>query len=234
MLKLNDRSHFKYFAFFDVDGTLINSKSMFTFLKYLYMNDGLFGNLLAKIRYCMACVKCGIWSFKVKQREVVNRNYYRLYAGYQQSRVCYLGEQWFNLALRSDDVFFNWDTLRELKAHKENGAGIVLVSGSFPACLLPISRYVDADFILASQLEVENDIYTGSLLPPQVIGAGKQVAIQNLMDTCHFSQYEDCFAYGDHISDLSMLEMVGNPRVIAGDLALEKHALKNNWTIIGS
>lgn len=233
MLKLNDRSNFKYFAFFDVDGTLINSKSMFTFLKYFYANGGLVGNLVANLRYCIACVRCGIWSFKTKKREVVNRNYYQLYAGYQQSKTRHLGERWFDLALRSDDVFFNRDTLKELEAHKANGAGIVLVSGSFPACLLPISRYVDADFILASQLEVENDIYTGNLLPPQVIGKGKQTAIQNLMNACHFSRYKDCFAYGDHISDLSMLEVVGNPRVIAGDLALEKHALKNNWTIIG-
>ena len=56
-------------------------------------------------------------------------------------------------------------------------------------------------------------------------------AVKNLS----FSVNEaECFGYGDHISDLPMLNFVGNPVVVAGDNELTTIAQKQGWEILSS
>jgi len=42
----------------------------------------------------------------------------------------------------------------------------------------------------------------------------------------------DSHAYGDHASDLPMLQTVGNPVVVGDDPALTTHATAHGWRVI--
>lgn len=218
-----------YYVFFDVDETIISIKSMFDFLKFYYCHGHRF---MGQIKYFLTHAFIKSLVMRGKPREYINAFYYRLYKGKRELLVKECGSEWFRFCLENKKQFFNKRVLQELFNHKAQGARIVLVSGSFKACLEPIARYVGADIILASDLEVIDGVYSGKLTHAPVIGHGKAIAIQSLLRKEDYNSWQKCFAYGDHISDLPMLNLVGNPVAVQGDLELEKLAKANNWEVI--
>lgn len=151
-------------------------------------------------------------------REEVNRAYYRLHAGEDAGELAALGEQWFAERSAEPD-FFVPATLAALRRHRAAGAALVLVSGSFSPCLAPLARAVGAAYTLATEPLVERGRYTGEVVRP-MIGAGKRAAVLDLLAFHPGVDPAQCFAFGDHISDLPMLECVGHPRVVGGDAQL--------------
>jgi HAD superfamily phosphoserine phosphatase-like hydrolase len=106
-----------------------------------------------------------------------------------------------------------------------------MVSGSFPAVLTHLARRLGVRHLLATTLEVADGRYTGKILAPQTIGAGKALAIKQFL-AGNGGHAEMCHAYGDDLSDLPMLEGVGHPTVVRGDPALEAHAKAMGWRIL--
>lgn len=85
--------------------------------------------------------------------------------------------------------------------------------------------------ILATRLEVREGRYTGEILPPQTIGAGKAQAVDTFLRARDCSP-EWCYAYGDDVSDLPMLEAVGQPTVVSGGRKLKANARTMGWRVI--
>ncbi|MFD6878580.1 MULTISPECIES: HAD family hydrolase [unclassified Streptomyces] len=211
-----------YLVFADVDETLIHCKSMFDFLDYhLTGRHGAAGTaehdrLLAGFQQAAAAGT---------PRELINRAYYAAYAGESEATIAAWGERWF--ADRAAEGLFIDATRDALRAHRDAGAELILVSGSFPACLDPVARAVGAAHLLCSRPLVETDAagpgtdgtYTGLIETP-MIGRHKAAAVRRfLADRPHIDP-RDCYAYGDHPSDLEMLDCVGHPVVVGDDPAL--------------
>ena len=106
------------------------------------------------------------------------------------------------------------------------------MSGSFSACLHKVAQILQVDYTLATQLEEKNGKYTGRLISEPVIGVGKHNAILRFLLSRNCVDLKKCFAYGDHISDVPMLSLVGNPCVITRDRELTEIATNKNWKII--
>ena len=138
-----------------------------------------------------------------------------------------MGSDWF--AEVFNEKYINHHIINEIIFHKKNGAAIVLVSGSMNSCLDPIASLVYASHVLCTKQEVVNGIITGEILHPQTIGDGKAVAMEDFCRSLNNIDLTLCFAYGDHISDIPMLEKVGYPCVVKGDSLLEKIALERGW-----
>lgn len=223
------QNNYKYCAFFDVDGTILSIKTMFSFLEYYDKKSNL--SQVTKSRYDENKKN---FDFCVKEpknsREFINTMYYRLFAGIAINYLNELGRDWF--AEVFNEKHLNCSTMKEVNFHKRNGAAIVLVSGSMNSCLDPLVRIIGATYVLCTKQEVVNGIITGKILQPQTIGAGKVIAMKNLCTILNNIDLKLCFAYGDHISDIHMLESVGYPYVVKGDYTLEKIALKKGWSII--
>lgn len=220
-----------YFVFFDVDETVISIKSMFSFLKFYFMQDASTFQLFGWIRYLLTFLRLKLLAKSGAPREFINSEYYKLYRDKEEKIINYHGEKWFSKNVKNKS-FFNEKIIGEMRHHKENGANIVFISGSFDACLIPIARYLGADIILATKLEVVSGKYTGKILPPQTIGEGKAEAMQLFLRDINYQNYDKCFAYADHISDLPMLKLVGNPVVVAKCEGLQAYAKNVGWKII--
>jgi len=123
---------------------------------------------------------------------------------------------------------FHPPVLDAFRRHTAAGDRTVLVSGSFPACLDPLARYLEAGAVLCSRPEVRHGRYTGEILQP-MIGAAKAAAVQ-ADAAAHGIDLLDCYAYGDHISDLPVLGVVGAPVVVGDDPVLTDHAIRHGWT----
>ncbi|MEU9072189.1 HAD-IB family hydrolase [Streptomyces sp. NPDC048109] len=199
-------------VFSDVDETLIDCKSMFDFLDHYlsehYGSDGAdrAGRVRAEL---LARAARGV------PREETNRAYYRAWAGEPVTRVAESGERWF--ARRSaDPSFFLAGTRAALLEHRAGGAALILVSGSFPAVLDPLARAIGARHVLCTRPEERGGRFTGAIVGQPMIGVDKGTAVREVLAAYPTVDPADCFAYGDHVSDLPMLAEVGHP-VLVGD-----------------
>ncbi|MEU6219490.1 HAD-IB family hydrolase [Streptomyces sp. NPDC047022] len=201
-----------YLVFCDVDETLINCKSMFEFLRFQLVRR--FGEE-GEERYRRIHGDIRRQSAEGAPREVVNRFYYRSYAGESVAEMTALGREWFSLAM-ADPGFFIASTVAELDRHRAAGAEIVLVSGSLPPCLEPVARHVGTRHVLCTTPDVAEGRYTGEV-PEPVIGEGKRAAVLRMLAEHPGVNPLDCYAYGDHPSDFPMLDCVGHPRAVGDD-----------------
>ncbi|KFX71181.1 hypothetical protein TMS3_0104410 [Pseudomonas taeanensis MS-3] len=213
-------------AFFDVDGTLISIKSMFSFLEFLI--DELRIGESERVKAYRAQLQQMI--AEDAPREAINRFYYSLYAGLDVELVARLGQQWYRLVRSRKDLFYP-RMLEEIRRHQQQGVRIVLVSGSFRAILQPLADELGIDDLIAAPLAVQQGCYTGELTGLPTIGQGKAAgilayALEHPIDTA------DCYAYGDDISDIPMLESVGNPTTVNPDDTLRSICQQRRWPII--
>lgn len=213
------------YAFFDVDDTLISVKSMLSFQTFWYEQTGDESGRLAYERDLRRYLHPDAsWEF-------LNRLYYRHFAGRESGHVDALGRAWFERQRRSVSPFYHAGPRSELEMHQRRGREIVFVSGSCPALLRPIAKDLGVSHILATRLEVRAGRYTGEILPPQTIGAGKAHVIGEFLRARQCAP-EWCYAYGDDVSDLAMLKAVGHPTVVSGGRKLEAKARAMGWRVI--
>ena len=214
------------YAFFDVDGTLTRSTTMKNFLDYFY-HDDVFGEV-NKAFYRQ-------WKLMEKKtflaRSVLNRCYYKNYAGLPVSQVGSAGYRWFEQDLQQAD-FFQLSVLKKLRWHQEQEHQVVFVSGAFEGCLKPLAEHLKVSHILCTHLESQEGIYSGNIVGEPVIGVEKVKAIKKSLPLK--MNFKDDYAYGDHLSDRTMLSLVGNPVVVEGDRKLEKYAHSRQWKVLST
>lgn len=208
-------------VFCDVDETLIDCKSPWDLLAFhLAERYGPAGVRRARL------VREGVEA-RVRGgagREEANRAYFRCWAGEPVGAVRESGVRWYGRAAARAG-FFHAGTRAALAAHLADGAALVLVSGSCPAALAPIAAAVGAAQVLCARPAVRDGLFTGELLGGPMIGAGKREAVRAVLRAHPEAAARDCFAYGDHISDLPMLAEVGHPVVVGGADAELAHRL---------
>jgi HAD superfamily hydrolase (TIGR01490 family) len=213
-------------AFFDVDGTLIRIKSMFSFSAFLFeqlnMHDE--PGVVVYRQQMQAMLESGA------TREELNRFYYTIFAGLQVDLVARYGRQWY-VTHCQHDVFFS-EMLDVLRQHKKLGHRTVVVSGSFNAVLQPLADAIGIDDLICAPLEIREDgCYSGHLVGLPTIGEGKACGIRAYARK-HDITLTNCFAYGDDISDLPMLGEVGTAITVNPDKALLAITQERGWRFI--
>lgn len=201
-------------VFFDVDGTLINVKSVLSFLEFIRVQLALdyeprFREYYRTLRHKMA---------NREPREELNRFYYTLYRGFAVARVAQLGTEWFAQASRHSG-FYNEKMTKTLLAWWRDGVPSVLVTGSFSALLEPLARRLPVDTILCTNLKTQDGVYTGDLDGHPCIGAGKVSAVREFARARDIP-LEECFGYADDHTDIPMLVTLGGAVLIRPDAAV--------------
>lgn len=219
------------FAFFDVDNTLIRTKTMFEFQEYYYGNCAPGSKAENLLRHEQFVEEIEGYANQGESRSFINQKYYESFSGRDPDHVrCCASEYFSDLKQRMPNLYIP-PVLEALEHHASENVEPVLVSGSSVEMLAPLAEDLGVRHILATRLEIQDDAYTGRILPPQMIGEGKREAVKGFLKE-HGGKAKRCFAYGDHPSDLPMLEAVGNPRIVAGDEELEKIAMGRSWRIL--
>jgi HAD superfamily hydrolase (TIGR01490 family) len=195
-------------AFFDVDDTLIRGNSMASFLRHA---GGNVPEVAAALR--------GL------PRAEANRRYYRQFAGWSAARLAELGRDWFSPELFSPPV------LDALRAHRAAGERVFLVSGSFFACLDPIAAAVGAQRAFGTRPVVRAGVLTGEVRAPMIDEVKARVVV--LVAAALGLDLARCSAYGDHESDLPMLNVVGRPVVVGENPVLRAAARRHGWEVSG-
>jgi HAD superfamily hydrolase (TIGR01490 family) len=225
----NPASAQRGFAFFDVDNTILNFKSMFTFQDFYYRwSDPVNGarDAEAFASRFKELERSG------KDRNFLNREFYRSYRGRGEQSVLLAAAEWYGAEKRKrGTAAFIEPTLQALREHRAAGRAPVLVSGSCIELVSPVAREFEVETVLATKLEVIDGTYTGEIDGLQHIGQGKAEAVRRFLAQ-HGQDARDCYAFGDHHSDIPMLEVVGHPVAVIGDHELAEHARERSWSIL--
>jgi HAD superfamily hydrolase (TIGR01490 family) len=213
------------YAFFDVDDTIIAIKSMFDFARHWFLTEQNEPHQFAEFERSFAELRA-----RGENREGLNRTYYHFFAGVRLAELEAAGRRWFAGLEASRPDLFNQPVVEALQRHQAEGVEPVFVSGSCLPLLRPLAERLAVGHILCAPLIADDDgVLTGGLGHPQTIGEGKKQAILEFL-AGNGGQAEACFAYGDDISDLPMLECVGRPvAVVVEEGPLAAIATSRNW-----
>jgi HAD superfamily hydrolase (TIGR01490 family) len=123
--------------------------------------------------------------------------------------------------------------LSKVREHQKKGHVLILISGSVRYLLEPVIEDIGFDHLLCTDLEVGTDgLLTGQSNGPFCINKTKRTLAAHLAQKQGIDLSRS-FAYGNHQSDIPLLEMVGYPFAVEPTEPLKKVAFKRNWPILG-
>ena len=122
--------------------------------------------------------------------------------------------------------------VNRLREHQRQGHHVAILSASARYILQPVADDLGVETLLCSQLERGADgVFTGRTVGPAVIGSHK-VDIARQWSREQHIDLGASWAYGDHISDAALLELVGHPVAVRPEGRLARYARGKGWEII--
>ncbi|SDT03604.1 HAD-IB family hydrolase [Actinopolymorpha singaporensis] len=211
-------------AAFDMDGTLLSSNVVETYL-WLRMPEL---DRQGKARELGALVRRlpGFLNAERKDRGRFLRSVYRRYAGADLAELEHIVDE-----VLSQHVLerVSAAALRRVRAHQAAGHRTVLITGAIRPLTRPLEPLFDE--IVAADLAVDDrGRCTGFLSGPPLVGEAraawlKRYATQRDLDL------SKSYAYADSHSDLPMLRVVGRPVAVSPDVHLWREARKGRWPV---
>ena len=212
-------------AFFDLDKTIIARSSSFAFSKP-FQAGGLISRR-AMLRSAYAQFVYLVGGADHDQMEKMRQFMSQLTAGWDVATVREIvAETLHNIV---DPIVYD-EAVSLIEEHRSLGRHVVIVSTSGAEVVEPIGAMLGADEVIATQLEIVDGKYTGTI-EYYAYAEEKARAIRALAEERGYD-LEGCFAYSDSITDVSMLEAVGHPHAVNPDKELRKVAAEKGWPIL--
>lgn len=122
--------------------------------------------------------------------------------------------------------------LLKLNELKQGGYRIILVTAGLDAYLKPFAAYLGADLVSTVLEKDALGNYTGRIVGVDCLGGGKVTNLRSKVPLFDAVDLKQSFAFGDTVSDVPMLSLVGNVWTVDPDRELEQWALENKWSIL--
>jgi fatty acyl-CoA reductase len=212
-------------AVFDMDGTLLSSNVVETFL-WMRLHDLDPAERLSELGRAVARLPSLVRAER-RERSAFLRLVYREYAG---ARLEDLDEIADRVLTSHVLARLSPSAVRRIREHRAAGHRTVLVTGAIAPLTRPLGPLFD--HVEAARLAVDSaGVCTGFLDSPPLVGESRAAwlrsyAADNGIDLSR------SFAYADSHSDLPLLTAVGNPVAVQPDITLFRHAKQSHWPIV--
>lgn len=211
-------------AVFDVEGTVVNSNvpETFVWLRLADVDDPLerarrLGQTLRRVpRYLKA---------ERRDRGEFLRMFYRHYEGVSASAVRALAEESMSSLLLQR---LSPAAVRRIREHRRAGHRIIFITGSLDFIVEPLQALTDG--IVSARLREVDGRFTGDLEGPPLVGEARASWLRDYAEE-HGIDLERSYGYADSMSDLPLLEAVGNPVAVNPDVALHRLARARKWPV---
>jgi HAD superfamily hydrolase (TIGR01490 family) len=120
--------------------------------------------------------------------------------------------------------------LREIERHRAAGHVLAVLSSSPTYVTAPLARVLGIEEVLSTTFEVVDGEFTGRLVGPACVGAGKIHWAEGMGARREIDLAQSWF-YTDSYTDMPMLERVGHRVVINPDPRLRHAAKKRGWPV---
>jgi HAD superfamily hydrolase (TIGR01490 family) len=115
--------------------------------------------------------------------------------------------------------------------HRDAGDLVAIVTGATPYVARPLGRELGIDHVVSSELEVDaRGVFTGKPIDPLCYAEGKVTRAEKLAQEHGFELSKAVF-YTDSLTDLPLLERVGEPIAVNPDPRLKRVAKRRGWRI---
>lgn len=213
-------------AFFDLDKTVIAKASMLAFTRP-FRREGLVSRRTL-LRAAWGQVIYAQFGASPAKLARLRDTALRLTRGWDQTEVSRIVQE--TLVDVIEPIVFD-EALELIRTHQASGRKVFIVSASPEEVVAPLARYLGVDEALATRAELdENGRYTGRT-ELYCYGPGKAEVLRKVARRDGIDLAAS-YAYSDSVSDLPMLEAVGNPVVVNPDKELLRSATKRGWTIV--
>ena len=215
----------KNLAIFDLDNTILNGDSDYSWI-----------NFLIDIGY-------------VDKDEYEKKNQY-FYDKYYEGKLDY--DEWAEFALstikgkRPEEIenllnkflssviepMINIYALRLLHNHYHNNDVMLLASATNSVIVTPIAKRLGFKNIVATEVEIVNGVYSGKFQNTPALGEGKLQKVKEWMRRNDFSDFKNTIFYSDSINDFPLLLAVNKAVAVNPDNKLREECEKRSWEIV--
>jgi HAD superfamily hydrolase (TIGR01490 family) len=210
-------------ALFDIDGTLIARNSASLYMRHLRRTGQARRRDVAQTLYFLARYKLGL--LNVERALAVSMSWV---LGKREDVVRDDCAAWYAREVRP---FVVPAMAAAVAAHREAGHTTALLTSATRYLAEPLAADLGIGHLIVTQLVVRDGLFTGEAVRPVCYGKGKaywaeRFAAENAVDLSR------SYFYTDSVTDLPVLERVGEPRVVNPDPRLRRVALRRGWPVI--
>lgn len=212
-------------AVFDFDGTILDGHSPVMLVHYLYSRRVMRQSTLAAV---------GWWGVRYKLRLPHEQSEVRerIFNLFKDQTVEEVDQMMVNLYDQEISLHLRKDALDAIHAYQADGVEVIIVSASFEAIVKRAASQLGVKVQLSTRMEEKDGHYTGNVGSAPMEGAEKSRGIVDYANT-HYGKgnWELVAAFGDHHSDVNMLELAQRPVAVTPDNKLERIAKDRGWEI---
>ena len=212
-------------AFFDLDKTIIARSSSLAFSRPFYKGGLINRRTVLRSGYAQFVYLVG--GADHDQMERMRQYLQAMCAGWPVQQVREIVAETLHELI--DPIVYD-EAVELIEEHREAGRDVVIVSSSGAEVVEPIGLMLGADYVVATQMVVDDGKYTGEIAY-YVYGPAKADAMHHLAEQRGYD-LAGCYAYSDSQTDLPMLEAVGHPAAVNPDKELARVAAERGWPIL--
>ncbi|MGJ0318665.1 HAD-IB family hydrolase [Aliarcobacter cryaerophilus] len=185
----------KILSLFDFDGTITKDDSLLKFIRFVVGDTKFIIGLIALSPTLTLYKLKLIPNYKAKQKML---SYF--FKGCSEEYFRKVANEY---SLNHIDKILRQKAMEKIQWHKEQGHKVVVVSASIDCWLRPWCEKNGLE-LLATKLEIKDDIVTGKLLSKNCYGVEK---VNRIKELYNLEKYDYIYAYGDSSGDKQMLEI---------------------------
>ncbi|HZO31725.1 MAG TPA: HAD family phosphatase [Chloroflexota bacterium] len=213
-------------AFYDFDGTLASGTIVH---RYAYVAGRQASRLDCLRRQAGLLLKLPLFvGVNWYSRRRFNELFFREYRGLDQHALVQLGRRLLDEQIQATI----YPAARAaLAADRAAGYRLVLLSGELDLALRPVADDLGFDDLVCNRLVFRDGIASGEVVAPLLAEREKAAAIRRICQA-YGTTPAAARAYSDSLSDLPMLEQVGQPFAVNPEARLRKVAQARGWPVV--
>lgn len=118
-----------------------------------------------------------------------------------------------------------------LQQHRDNGDTLMIITSTNRFVAAPICNKLGVDLLIATELEQEDNQFTGRITGVPSYREGKVTRLEHWLQQSSLDLNNSSF-YSDSINDLPLLDVVSRPVAVDPCPQLKAVATQRNWEII--
>ena len=211
-------------AFFDLDKTIISKSSSLALTRPMYRAGLVSRSMLLRGAYAQLVYL--LLGADEKKMDRAKEAMTALSKGWEKEAVEELVR---DVLIELIDPYVYQEALDLMALHQALGRRVFIVSSSPEEVVKPLAEHFGVTDVIATRAAVDDGKYTGAI-ERYVYAEGKAEAIRDTAAVVGID-LDNSYAYSDSITDLPMLECVGNPVAVNPDRDLRREAEKRSWQI---
>lgn len=213
----------KYYAFFDLDHTLLDANSGRFLLLEAYRQKIIPLTMLRRAIRLSLAHKMGL-----RQTTSIIDDLGKILVGMDVVEVSRIASEIMPSRLVKR---LRSESLMEMESHRKAGAALYILSSAMEEVCEPVCRFLKMDGYLCSTMERRQGYYTGEVVGKYCYGDEKLVRLQAFASENKVALM-DTWYYADDLSDVPVFESVGHPVCVHPARNLKKLAMARNWKIL--